>query len=161
MREGVKRNFILQQGFEGPTRAICPWQYSALQFQPRTVLLWILAGILFQSAPLFAARSPAALPRHLVAPHLLMHPYQGRTREFRCRAAGGGGRIRRNAKWQSGGGSRSEIHQEHGHEPEKQRPDRAWHLTQSAGACHEDLLLLVVHVGPTGRIWTVLSLSIR
>ena len=53
MREGVKRNFILQQGFEEPAPAICPRQYSALHFQPRTVFLWVLAGILFQSAPLF------------------------------------------------------------------------------------------------------------
>ena len=55
MREGVKRNFILQQGFEEPAPAICPRQYSALHFQPRLVLLWILAGILLQSTPLFSA----------------------------------------------------------------------------------------------------------
>jgi len=53
MREEVKRNFIVQQGFEEPAPAICSRQYSALHFQPRTVLLWVLAGILFQSAPLF------------------------------------------------------------------------------------------------------------
>ena len=55
MREGVKRNFILRQGFEEPAPAICPWQYSALHFQPRTVLLWVLAGVLLQSTPLFSA----------------------------------------------------------------------------------------------------------
>ena len=55
MQEGVKRNFILQQGFEEPTASACPRQYSALHFQPRTVFLWVLAGILFQSAPLFYA----------------------------------------------------------------------------------------------------------
>jgi hypothetical protein len=53
MREGVKRNFIVQQGFEEPAPAVCPRQYSALHFQPRTVFLWIVAGILFQSAPVF------------------------------------------------------------------------------------------------------------
>jgi hypothetical protein len=53
MWEGVKRNFILQQGFEEPAPAVCPRQYSALHFQPRTVFLWLLAGIWFQSAPLF------------------------------------------------------------------------------------------------------------
>ena len=55
MWEGVKRNFILQQGFEEPAPAVCPRQFSALHFQPRTVLLWVLAGILFQSTPLFSA----------------------------------------------------------------------------------------------------------
>jgi hypothetical protein len=55
MRAGVKRNFILQQGFGEPSPAICSRQYSALNFQPRIVLVWILAGILFQSTPLFAA----------------------------------------------------------------------------------------------------------
>ncbi len=55
MREGVKRNFIVQQGFEEPAAAVCPRQYSALHFQPRTVFLWVLAGILLQSADLFYA----------------------------------------------------------------------------------------------------------
>ena len=53
MRNEVKRNFIIQQGFEEPARAVCPRQYSALQFQPRTVFVWIVAGILSQSPPLF------------------------------------------------------------------------------------------------------------
>jgi hypothetical protein len=55
MLESVKRNFIVQQGFEEPAAGACPRQYSALHFQPRTVFLWVLAGILFQSAPLFYA----------------------------------------------------------------------------------------------------------
>jgi hypothetical protein len=55
MREQVKRNFILQQGFEEPAPAVCPRQYSALHFQPRTVFVWIVAGIVFQSPPLFYA----------------------------------------------------------------------------------------------------------
>jgi len=53
MRNEVKRNFILQQGFEEPAPAVCPRQYSALHFQPRTVFLWIVAGILLQSPPVF------------------------------------------------------------------------------------------------------------
>jgi len=55
MREGTKRNFILQQGFEAPAPAVCPLQYSALLFQGRTVLLWIVAGILLQNPPIFYA----------------------------------------------------------------------------------------------------------
>lgn len=51
----AKRNFILQQGFEEPAAAACPLEYSSLQFQPRIVLIWIVAGILFQSAWIFAA----------------------------------------------------------------------------------------------------------
>jgi len=53
MWKEVKRNFILQQGFEEPAPAVCTRQYSALQFQPRAVLVWIVAGILFQSPPVF------------------------------------------------------------------------------------------------------------
>src|SRR5215469_15589637 len=54
MWEGVKRNFIRQQGFEEPAAAVGR-QYSALQFQGRIVLVWIVAGILFQTPPLFYA----------------------------------------------------------------------------------------------------------
>jgi hypothetical protein len=53
MWKEVKRNFILQQGFEEPAPAVCPRQYSALHFQPRAVFVWIVAGILFQSPPVF------------------------------------------------------------------------------------------------------------
>ena len=53
MWQEVKRNFILQQGFEEPAPAVCPRQYSALHFQPRTVFVWIVAGILFHSPPVF------------------------------------------------------------------------------------------------------------
>ena len=55
VRDGVRRNFILQQGFVEPAPEVCPRQYSALHFQPRAVLLWLLAGILFQSTLLFSA----------------------------------------------------------------------------------------------------------
>ena len=55
MWEGVQRNFILQQGFEEPDRAVCPRQYSALHFQGRIVFVWVVAGILFQTpAPFYA-----------------------------------------------------------------------------------------------------------
>ena len=53
-RDAVQRNFILQQGFEGPAPAVRPLQYSALVFQPKIVLIGILAGILFQSQAVFA-----------------------------------------------------------------------------------------------------------
>jgi hypothetical protein len=55
MRNEVKRNFILQQGFEEPAPATCPLQYSSLLFQPRIVLIWLVAGIVFQSPAIFAA----------------------------------------------------------------------------------------------------------
>lgn len=54
-RNAVKRNFILQQGFEDPAPAVCPLQYSALVFQPKIVLIGVVAGILFQSPAVFAA----------------------------------------------------------------------------------------------------------
>ena len=53
MQERLERNFILQQGFEEPAPAVRPRQYAALHFQPRTVLAWLAAGILFQSPPVF------------------------------------------------------------------------------------------------------------
>ncbi|HEX3323120.1 MAG TPA: DUF4395 family protein [Terriglobales bacterium] len=53
MQNEVKRNFILQQGFEEPGAEQCPRQYSALQFQPRTVFVWIVVGVLLQSPTVF------------------------------------------------------------------------------------------------------------
>ena len=53
-RETMKRNFILQQGFKDPAAAVWPMQYSALVFQPKVVLVGIVAGILFQSPAVFA-----------------------------------------------------------------------------------------------------------
>jgi hypothetical protein len=50
----VKRNFILQQGFEEPDPMVCSVQYSALVFQPKIVLIGIVAGILLQSQAVFA-----------------------------------------------------------------------------------------------------------
>ncbi len=57
MWSAAKPNFILQQGFENPAPASCSLQYSALQFQPRVILIWILTGIFFQSPPVFATLS--------------------------------------------------------------------------------------------------------
>jgi hypothetical protein len=54
-RNAVKRNFILQLGFEDPAREVLPLQYSALVFQPKVVLIGVVAGILFQSPAIFAA----------------------------------------------------------------------------------------------------------
>jgi Domain of unknown function (DUF4395) len=53
-RDTAKRNFILQLGFEDPAPAVRSIQYSALVFQPKIVLGWIVAGILFQSPAVFA-----------------------------------------------------------------------------------------------------------
>jgi hypothetical protein len=53
MWEEAKRNFIVQQGFDEPAPAVCPRQYSALHFQPRTVFLWIVTGIVSQSPLVF------------------------------------------------------------------------------------------------------------
>ena len=57
MWKAAKHNFILQQGFENPAPVSCSLQYSALQFQPRVVLIWIITGILFQKPSVFAALS--------------------------------------------------------------------------------------------------------
>ncbi len=54
-RDCMKRNFILQLGFGAPDPAICVSQYSALTFQPKVVLAWIVVGILSQSWAVFAA----------------------------------------------------------------------------------------------------------
>jgi uncharacterized protein DUF4395 len=54
-RNAVKRNFILQLGYEDPAPVVVPLQYSALVFQPKVVFLGVVAGILFQSSAIFAA----------------------------------------------------------------------------------------------------------
>ena len=53
----VKRNFILQQGFDDPAQESCGLRYSALMFQPRVILGVVLIGILLQSAVLFLVLS--------------------------------------------------------------------------------------------------------
>ena len=53
MWEEVKHNFIVQQGFEEPAPEVRPRQYAALHFQPRIVFVWLAAGILIQSPPVF------------------------------------------------------------------------------------------------------------
>jgi hypothetical protein len=57
MWSAAKHNFILQQGFENPEPVSCSLQYSALQFQPRVILIWIITGILFQTPYVFATLS--------------------------------------------------------------------------------------------------------
>jgi hypothetical protein len=53
-RNAAKRNFILQLGFEDPAPEVCPRQYAALVFQPKIVLIFVVAGILLQSQAVFA-----------------------------------------------------------------------------------------------------------
>lgn len=54
-RDQLMRNFVLQMGFEEPALAVLPRQYAALTFQPRIVLVSVVAGILLQSPAVFAA----------------------------------------------------------------------------------------------------------
>ena len=46
----MMRNFVLQQGFPDPPSALRRRQYAALTFQPRIVLILVIAGILFRAA---------------------------------------------------------------------------------------------------------------
>ncbi|HET6266748.1 MAG TPA: DUF4395 family protein [Acidobacteriota bacterium] len=48
-----KRNFILQQGFSEPAGQTCEMQFSALQFQPRILLVLVVIAILLQSPMMF------------------------------------------------------------------------------------------------------------
>ena len=50
-------DFVRQQGFSDADSASCSARYPALTFQPRVVLVIVLAGILTQSANLFFALS--------------------------------------------------------------------------------------------------------
>jgi len=64
----AQQNFIVQQGFAAPEAAVCPFQYTALVFQPRIIAVVVVAGIVLQSALLFALLGAvlawsAALPR--------------------------------------------------------------------------------------------------
>jgi hypothetical protein len=61
MWSAAKHNFILQQGFENPASVSCSLQYSALQFQPKVVLVWIITGIFFQTPSVFATLSAVLL----------------------------------------------------------------------------------------------------
>jgi len=54
-RARLMRNFVRQMGFEEPALAVLPRQYAALTFQPRIVLVSVVAGILLQSQAVFAA----------------------------------------------------------------------------------------------------------
>lgn len=57
MNTNVKRNFILQQGFDEPPAETCSSQHSALLFQPRIVGLVVLIGIVLQAPAVFLALS--------------------------------------------------------------------------------------------------------
>jgi hypothetical protein len=62
------RNFIVQQGLEAPASTSCSSLSSALLFQPRLVGLILVAGVISQSAALFATLAAllwwcALLPR--------------------------------------------------------------------------------------------------
>lgn len=90
MRKDVKRAFIVQQGFEPPAPASCELQYSALQFQPRIVLIWLAIGTAFQSTIVFATLA-AILWWNAFAPKLnLFDAFYNRTIGQRT----GGFRIR-------------------------------------------------------------------
>ena len=88
MRKDAKRAFIVQQGFEPPASASCELQYSALQFQPRIVLIWLVAGAIFQSAIVFAILGTilwwnALAPRLNLFDALYNHTIGRRTGGFR------------------------------------------------------------------------------
>lgn len=64
----LQRNFILQQGLDDPPAHACSSRFSALQFQPRAVLVIVVIGVLLQAPALFLALSAilwwsALLPR--------------------------------------------------------------------------------------------------
>lgn len=64
----AQQNFIVQQGFAAPAAEACPLQYRALVFQPRIVAVAVVAGIVLQTAAVFAALGcllawSAAFPR--------------------------------------------------------------------------------------------------
>jgi Domain of unknown function (DUF4395) len=64
-----KRNFVLQQGFQEMLSGDgCSLQYAALQFQPRVILVWLMAATMLQSPLAFVSLSAvlwwsALLPR--------------------------------------------------------------------------------------------------
>lgn len=68
MNTRIQRNFILQQGLDDPPQNTCSPRYSALQFQPRVVMLIVVIGVLLQAPAVFLALSAvlwwsALLPR--------------------------------------------------------------------------------------------------
>ena len=67
-------NFVKQQGLEDTSPLTCDFQYPALMFQPRVIGVLVLAGVLFQAAPLFLALS-AVLWWNTLVPGL--NPFDG------------------------------------------------------------------------------------
>ena len=53
MNANVKRNFVLQQGFENQPVDGCGRRFTALQFQPRVILVVVVAGVIIQAPYLF------------------------------------------------------------------------------------------------------------
>ncbi len=69
LNSSIKRNFILQQGFEAPQPEDCAPQYSALLFQPRVIGVVALFAMIFQSPVIFLVSS-AILLWSLLLPRL-------------------------------------------------------------------------------------------
>ena len=88
MRPTIEENFILQQGFDGPTRDGLALRYSALLLQPRIVGTAVAVGIVLQSPWVFLVLSAilwwsALLPRlnpFDIAYNLLLSDRGGRPR---------------------------------------------------------------------------------
>jgi hypothetical protein len=57
MSHSAKLNFVEQQGFRNLGGATCELRYTALMFQPRLLGAFVLAGLIFQSWPLFLTLS--------------------------------------------------------------------------------------------------------
>jgi uncharacterized protein DUF4395 len=86
MEPGTERNFILQQGLPEPPAASCPFQYSALLFQPRMVGIVVLLGVVLQQPAVFLALAAilgwsAAFPR--------LNPFDALYNWLRSRRPGG------------------------------------------------------------------------
>jgi hypothetical protein len=54
---GANLNFIRQQGLAGTTVASCEYQYPALMWQPRIILVLVFLGILLETGWVFLALS--------------------------------------------------------------------------------------------------------
>lgn len=65
----AKLNFVRQQGFRDASPKTCNYQYPALMWQPRTIGLLVLVGLVLQAWLYFLALS-ALLWWNLVMPHL-------------------------------------------------------------------------------------------
>jgi uncharacterized protein DUF4395 len=80
------RNFVLQQGVEPTNSGSCDRLASALQFQPRVVVLWCLVGVVTQSGAVFAALA-AVLWWSVVVPRV--NPFDALYHRFLADRRGG------------------------------------------------------------------------